>query len=136
MVKIDILYEGDLHCSLTHGPSGAKISTDAPKDNHGKGEAFSPTDLIAAALGSCMLTTMGIYAGKQGINLKGAKAEVTKEMVQDPIRRIGRLTAHFHFPSGIAQEARAVLERVALACPVSKSLHGDVRIEVDFIYPD
>ena len=136
MVKIDILYEGELHCRLTHGPSGKSIVTDAPKDNMGKGEAFSPTDLTAASLGSCMMTTMAIYAERHGIQLKGTKVEVTKEMVHDPARRIGKLTVIFKMASGIIVSQRQALERAALTCPVHKSLHPDVQVPVTFDYPD
>lgn len=136
MVAIDILYEGNLHCKVTHRSSGAEMATDAPKDNMGKGESFSPTDLVAAALGSCMLTTMGIYAQRHGINLQKAKAEVIKEMIQSPERRIGKLTVTLRLPAGIPKEQRQTLERVALACPVHKSLHADIQIPVTFHYPD
>jgi len=88
MVEIDIEYEGDLHCRAMHGPSSAVLSTDAPKDNQGKGEAFSPTDLLATALGACMMTVMGIYARTKGVDLKGTHVHVTKEMVADPRRRV------------------------------------------------
>ncbi len=136
MVKIDIVYEGQLHCALTHAPSGDVISTDAPKDNMGKGEAFSPTDLVAAALGSCMLTVMGIAAGKHALDLKGMKAEVVKEMVTAPVRRIGTVTVTIHMPSGLSANHRTMLENAAHACPVHKSLHPDVAVPVQFIYPD
>src|SRR5271168_1847243 len=92
MVKMNIIYEGQLRCTLTHEPSGAVISTDAPKDNMGRGEAFSPTDLVAAALGSCMLTVMGIAAAKHNIDLKGTTVQVSKEMITAPVRRIGSIT--------------------------------------------
>src|SRR5215469_5824866 len=92
MVKIEIAYQGQLHCDAVHGPSGAKLSTDAPKDNHGKGESFSPTDLVATALGTCMLTVMGIVAQRHDISLQGATVSVVKDMATAPARRIGRLT--------------------------------------------
>ena len=92
MVAINIVYQGQLHCEATHAPSGATLETDAPKDNHGKGESFSPTDLVATALGSCMLTVMGITARMLDIDLTGARVQVEKEMVASPIRRIGKLT--------------------------------------------
>ena len=136
MVNINILYEGELHCSLKHGPSAAEISTDAPKDNHGKGEAFSPTDLVAGALGACMLTIMGIFAKRRQLELTGARVEVTKEMVQEPVRRIGKLTLDFSFPRGIPKDQRPTLERAALTCPVHQSLHPDIEIDAKFNYPD
>jgi putative redox protein len=135
MVQIDIEYEGGLHCRLKHGPSGTIITTDAPKDNMGKGEAFSPTDLTAAALGSCLLTIMGIFAQRHEIELKGAKASVTKEMKAEP-RKIGRLTVVITMPPGIPKDKRTALERAAEACPVHKSLHPDVETPIQFKYPD
>lgn len=135
MVQIDIVYEGSLHCSLTHGPSGQVITTDAPKDNHGKGESFSPTDLVAAALGSCMLTLMGIFASRHGIDIGGTKVRVTKEMVSNP-RRIGKLAVAMELPPGTPQDLRHALEQAALTCPVHKSLHPEIQVPVDFRYPD
>ena len=86
MVKMEIIYRGDLHCDLKHEPSGTQISTDAPKDNMGKGESFSPTDLVASALGACMMTLMGIFAKRHSIDLDGTKINVEKEMSSDPRR--------------------------------------------------
>ena len=134
MVEMNVVYEGQLHCALTHGPSGSKISTDAPKDNQGRGEAFSPTDLVGAALGSCMLTIMGIYAQRQNINLTGATAKVTKEMVTAPIRRIGKLTVQFNLPASLSPEHRGAMEKAAHTCPVHQSLHPDVKLETVFNY--
>jgi putative redox protein len=136
MVKMSMVYEGDLRCRLTHGPSGQQITTDAPLDNQGKGEAFSPTDLVAAALGSCMLTVMGIAARKSGINIDGAKASVEKEMVTAPIRRIGRITVSIAMPPGIDPSKREFLERVAHSCPVHQSLRPEVEMPVVIRYPD
>jgi len=135
MVKINVLYEGQLHCTLTHGPSGSVLSTDAPKDNMGRGEAFSPTDLVAAALGSCMLTIMGIVAAKHNIDLKGTTVEVSKEMVTVPLRRIGSISVIFHMAGGVPQDKRTMLEAAAHNCPVHKSLHPDVQTPIQFIYP-
>ncbi len=136
MVKIDLVYEGDLHCRLTHGPSQVEISTDAPVDNQGKGEAFSPTDLLAAALGSCILTVMGIAARAHKINIDGTKAHVEKEMMSAPLRRVGKITVDLTMPSGITPEQRATLERVAHTCPVHRSLHPELRVEINLHYPD
>ena len=135
MVKISMVYEGQLHCALTHGPSGSVIQTDAPKDNMGRGEAFSPTDLVAAALGSCMLTVMGIAAARQNIDLKGTTVDVSKEMITSPERRIGAITVNIHMAPGIPQDKRSMLEAAAHSCPVHKSLHPDVQTPVQFIYP-
>lgn len=136
MVQIDIVYEGTLHCSLKHGPSGTVIATDAPKDNHGKGEAFSPTDLVASALGACMLTIMGIVADRHQLKIEGAKVQVLKAMVQEPVRRIGKLTVKFEMPAGIPLEKRKLLEHAVHTCPVHKSLHPDIQISVTFRYAD
>jgi len=134
VVKIDLIYEGHLHCRLTHEPSGAVITTDAPKDNHGKGEAFSPTDLAAASLLSCMVTLMGIFAERHKVDLAGTRAEVTKEMTQESPRRIAKLAVTINLPSGIPEAERPGLERAALTCPVHKSLHPDIQIPVNFQY--
>ena len=136
MVNMKVEYNGDLRCTLTHGPSGAVISTDAPKDNQGKGESFSPTDLVSAALGACMLTIMGIYAKNHGLKIEGTSVQVTKEMVADPHRRIGKLTLVMSLPAGIPKERRAALENAARTCPVHKSLRSDIEIPIQFNYPD
>jgi len=135
MVNISMVYEGQLHCSLTHGPSGSVIQTDAPKDNMGRGEAFSPTDLVAAALGSCMLTVMGIAAARHHIDIKGTTVDVNKEMIAAPVRRIGSISVTLHMAPGIPQDKRSMLEAAAHSCPVHKSLHPDVSTPIQFIYP-
>ena len=134
MVEMDGVYEGQLRCSITHGPSKNKISTDAPKDNQGRGEAFSPTDLVGAALGSCMLTIMGIYAQRHNLDLAGSTFHVEKEMVTAPVRRIGKLTVKFQLKGAIPAEQRRALESAALTCPVHKSLHPDVHVDAAFSY--
>ncbi len=136
MVKMNVVYEGNLRCRMTHEPSGSVILTDAPKDNMGKGEAFSPTDLTAAALASCMMTVMGIVANRHHIDLKGTRLDTTKEMVTAPVRRIGVIRVDFHMPKGISVDKRGLLENAAHTCPVHKSLHPDVQIPVQFHYPD
>jgi putative redox protein len=130
MVKVFIEYQGDLHCSAKHGPSGAAMQTDAPADNQGKGESFSPTDLVATALGSCMATVMGIYARQKGISLEGMRVEVSKEMTTTAPRRIARLTTEIWMPPGL--ERNAALEHAAHTCPVHHSLHPDVEKPVEF----
>ena len=134
MVKTEITYTGQLHCELSHGPSGSKIETDAPKDNQGKGERFSPTDLVGAALGSCILTTMGIVAARDGISIVGAKAQVEKEMVTTPYRRIGSLKTRVVLSNKLTPEQRQKLERTASHCPVHQSLHPDVDAPIEFEY--
>ncbi len=136
MVKISGVYEGGLRCRVTHGPSGDEILTDAPVDNMGKGEAFSPTDLMASSLGTCMMTVMGIVAGRHQINLKGTTIDIEKEMITQPVRRIGKITVVFHMVAGIPVDKREMLERAAHTCPVHKSLHPDVLAPVTFQYPD
>ncbi len=136
MVKMQIEYQGDLHCRLTHGPSGSVISTDAPVDNHGKGQAFSPTDLVGAALGSCMATIMAMVADRHSIDLRGMKVDVTKDMVAQPFRRIGKLTVVFSMPKNLPQDQRDLLKNAALTCPVHKSLSPDVTIDASFRYPE
>lgn len=130
MVKISIEYQGDLHCSARHGPSGATLQTDAPADNQGKGEAFSPTDLVGTAMGTCMATTMAIYARNKGIALEGMRIEVSKEMTKTAPRKIARLTTEIWMPPGVAKNA--ALEQAALTCPVHHSLHPDVEKPVTF----
>ena len=133
MVDISIVYEGDLHCLATH-PSGATLATDAPKDNQGKGEAFSPTDLVATALGTCMATLMGITARSLQVDLKGTTVHVKKEMAAKPIRRIGTLTVTIKVPARLTEEQKQKLEQAALTCPVHKSLHPDVQMPVEFVW--
>ncbi|WP_413289738.1 OsmC family protein [Bdellovibrio sp. HCB337] len=133
MVKVTAKYEGEKHCELTHGPSQATIVTDAPKDNNGKGEAFSPTDLVAAATGSCILTVMAIMAEKDGVDLKGAYTTVEKEMFLNP-RRIGKLTINVFMPKHIEDTYRQKLENTAMTCPVKKSLHPEMQLPIQFHY--
>ena len=132
MVQIQIRYEGDLRCHATHGPSGTALSTDAPVDNQGKGESFSPTDLVATALGTCMLTIMGIVARRHGWDLSEATVEVEKGMVATPIRRIGSLKVVIRVPAELDEAAQKALELAAHTCPVHRSLHPDVQIPVEF----
>ena len=136
MIKLSMIYEGELRCRVIHEPSGNEILTDAPVDNMGKGEAFSPTDLVAAALGSCMLTVIGITAQKNNIDLTGTTAEVTKEMATSPVRRIGKMAVTIYMASGINRSKRSILDQAAQMCPVYKSIHPSVSMPVKFIYPD
>jgi putative redox protein len=132
MVEINMVYEGDLHCSVIHGPSGNRLETDAPGDNQGRGEAFSPTDLVAAALGTCMLTMMGIYARKHQLEIGGLKARVVKKMVNEPVRRIGRIEVEFTSGNPVSDLHRTGLEKAAGSCPVARSLHPEVSEKVIF----
>ncbi len=134
MVKIGIEYLGELHTVATHGPSGRTLETDAPVDNQGRGESFSPTDLVATGLGACMATVMGIFAARHEIDLRGMRVSVSKEMTQTTPRRIARLTTEIWFPAGVAKND--TLERVALTCPVHQSLHPEVEKPVEFHYAE
>jgi putative redox protein len=134
MVNMTAVYVGDLRCRTTHDPSGTEIETDAPKDNMGKGECFSPTDLVGAALAACALTTMAIVAKRDGVPFAGARAEVVKEMTAQPTRRIGALPLKITLPASLPAAYRAKLENAAHACPVHKSLHPDVKAEMLFVY--
>src|SRR5579871_5115386 len=122
MVSIALEYQGDLHCKAVHGPSGTELTTDAPKDNQGRGESFSPTDLVATALGTCILTTMGILARTLEIDIAGATATVDKEMTTNTPRRIQRLTVKIKMSASVSEENQLKLERAAHTCPVHKSL--------------
>jgi putative redox protein len=133
-VRIQATYQGDLHCEAVHGPSQAHLSTDAPADNQGRGESFSPTDLVATAMGTCMLTVMGIFAKRHDIDLTGTTVSVEKEMVQQPIRRISKLAAEIHFPLPADHPQREALERCALTCPVHQSLSAEVEKPVKFVW--
>lgn len=132
-VEIDGSYTGGLKMELTHGPSGAGIGTAAPKDNQGDGSSFSPTDLVAAALGSCAVTTMAIVARREGIPFEGATFHVEKHMRSDP-RRIDRLPLRIRMPEALTPEQRATLEETARTCPVARSLHPEVAVPIEFEY--
>jgi putative redox protein len=137
-VEINLTYEGGLHCTATHGPSRQTLTTDAPVDNGGKGAAFSPTDLMATALGTCMATIMGIVAERNKLDITGLQVQVIKEMAAAPVRRIASLKTRLVFPHGkaLSPADRAKLETAAKACPVKQSLHPDVQTPVEFVYPD
>ena len=132
-VEITGRYTGKLKTELIHGPSGVVLRTAAPVDNQGDGSSFSPTDLVAAALASCMVTTMAILAERCGIDLSGVTFRVEKHMAGEP-RRIARLPVTIHLPASLAPDQRAKLERAAQTCPVHRSLKPDVEAEVSFVY--
>ena len=135
MVPITARYDGDLSTTATHGPSGAALQTDAPKDNEGQGRFFSPTDLVATALGSCILTTMAIVARRHGLQFGGATIAVEKHMQQSP-RRIGRLPVVVRIPGRYTAEQKQLLERTAHACPVHKSLHPEIDAPIELVWLD
>jgi putative redox protein len=133
MVEVNIAYRGDLRCEAAHGPSGNTLLTDAPADNHGKAEYFSPTDLVATALGTCILTTMAIVAtGKLKIELGAATATVEKEMAAAPSRRIGALKVALKIPGEFTELQKEILMKAAHSCPVHKSMHPDVQMPITF----
>ena len=129
-----VKYKGELRTEAVHLKSGKTIITDAPIDNQGKGEAFSPTDLVATALGSCMITIMGIVAEREGIILDGTTAEVEKVMATSP-RRIGEVKIKIKFIQELNRDQKDKLERAAKSCPVSGSLSENLKETVEFIYP-
>src|SRR5712691_373182 len=133
MVQISIDYTGKLHCTATHGPSGTDLATDAPLDNQGKGESFSPTDLVATALGTCIATTMAIVAERHQVELKGMTVQVRKEMANEP-RRIGHLTTEVRIPLPPDHPQRGLLEKTALGCPVHRSLSADMERPTKFFW--
>jgi putative redox protein len=135
MITSKVTYNGSLRAEAIHIQSGSTILTDAPRDNQGKGEAFSPTDLVATALASCMLTTIAIVARREGTpDIAGAQAEVVKIMVPDP-RRIGEVRLKITFPAGdYSAETRSMYEHAAHNCPVAKSLHPDLKQVTEFVW--
>ena len=133
MVKMTAIYTGEKHCQAKHEPSQSIIETDAPKDNQGRGEKFSPTDLVATALGTCILTTLAIVAERDGVDIKNSKISVEKEMNVNP-RRIASLKTVIELPKNIPEDYRSKIEHVANACPVKKSLHPDILVPVEIRY--
>jgi len=132
MVEIKIDYEGDLHCNATHLPSGNQLVTDAPVDNNGRGAAFSPTDLVATAVGTCMATVMGIVARRKGIAIEGMTVAVRKFMSDDLPRRISCLEVDLRVPLPASHPERAVFESAARSCPVYHSIHPDVEVVMNW----
>ena len=128
MVTMNIDYQGTLRTQSTHQPSGNTVITDAPLDNKGKGEAYSPTDLLTSSLGSCMLTIMGIKSDDLGINIDGTKVIVVKHMSSDSPRRVSQIDVDMHVPFIVSDEHMASLKRSALNCPVAQSIHPDLTI--------
>jgi uncharacterized OsmC-like protein len=134
MTQIAIQYTGGLHCDAVHGPSQSHLCTDAPTDNKGKGETFSPTDLVATALGTCMSTIMGMKAEELGVDLRGMKVTVQKEMSKDAPRRIVALPSEVHLPLPPDNPHRQALEKAALNCPVHKSLPAEIDRPTKFFW--
>lgn len=134
MVTISINYAGELRCDATHDPSGSALSTDAPVDNNGKGETFSPTDLVATALGNCMATIMGIVAERKGISLEGLTLKVEKHMSDDLPRRISRLPVTINMPMAEDDKNKKLMINAALTCPVHQSLHESIDIPIEWVW--
>ncbi|KLU04489.1 putative redox protein [Rhodopirellula islandica] len=134
-VEITAVYQGQLHCEATHGPSGTQLLTDAPTDNGGRGASFSPSDLVATALGTCVMTIMGLVADRHELDLSGTTIRVEKEMASTPVRRIASLKTRVAFPAGLEllPEMRDRLIAAARKCPVHQSLHPDIDAPIDFV---
>lgn len=132
MVEIHLDYEGDLHCNAVHLPSGTRLSTDAPVDNNGRGESFSPTDLVATALGACMATVIGIVAKRKEIQVEGMKVAVRKFMSDDQPRRISKLELDLDIPLPADHPERKLLESAARGCPVHHSIHPDIEVKMNW----
>ncbi len=135
-VEIDLKYSGNLRCDAVHGPSGMTLHTDAPTDNGGQGSSFSPTDLVATALGSCVMTILGLVAQRHDLDLTGTHVHVVKEMIAEPIRRIGSLRTVVTLPAGVKVDTamRTRLEAAARQCPVHQSLHPEIDAPIEFVY--
>lgn len=129
----EVIYNGDLRTTAIHLRSGQQIITDAPVDNNGKGEAFSPTDLLATSLGCCMLTVMGIVAKRHALDIDGTKVEILKIMAENP-RRVSEIHVDMRFSKGFSDKDKQLLENTALACPVAKSLHPEIKQKIRFHY--
>ena len=134
MVEIRLAYEGDLHCSAVHQPSGNTLATDAPLDNNGRGQTFSPTDLVATALGACMATVIGIVARRKGLEVEGMTVVVRKIMSDDLPRRIKRLELDLDLPLAASHPDRKLLESAARGCPVHHSLHPEIEVEMNWAW--
>jgi putative redox protein len=126
-----IIYTGNLRCEAEHIQSKSQIETDAPTDNHGKGERFSPTDMLCVSLATCMLTTMGIKAADMKVDITNAKAEVTKHMASDP-RRVAKIEVEVSLPANGDEKERLILEKTGNNCPVAKSVHPDIELVLNY----
>jgi uncharacterized OsmC-like protein len=126
-----IIYDGDLRCSATHIQSNSALETDAPTDNRGKGERFSPTDLLCVSLATCMLTTMGIKAADMNVDIRNAKADVTKHMASNP-RRVAKIEVTVSLPAIDGEKEKLTLENTGTNCPVAKSIHPDIELVLNY----
>jgi uncharacterized OsmC-like protein len=135
MSEMKVEYQGDKRCELLHRASGVKIYTDAPIDNAGKGESFSPTDLMSSSLAACMLTIMGIQLEPLGFNLKGTSCVLKKHMLTNP-RRVGKIEIDLRMCAGIPKQHRPKVEEIAKTCPVQFSINPEIQVELKLSYPD
>ncbi|HLF19787.1 MAG TPA: OsmC family protein [Bacteroidota bacterium] len=136
MVPQNTLYIGELRCKVAHGPSKVELVTDAPTDNHGRGESFSPTDLVVTALSTCMITTAGIAAVRDRVSLNGTKIYAEKHMTAEPPRRIAKVVVRFDISPGVPKDYRPKFEHTCRTCPVALSIHPDIQVDLKFQYPD
>ena len=136
MVNINIDYNGDLSCKITHTPSGNFFITDAPLDNNGQARYISPTDLLAASIGSCIATIMGIKSKENGINIDGLNIVVSKQMTNIPFRRVSNLSIHITFPKILNKSEFALLSNIVKTCPVTRSLHPDINLDYKFHFKE
>lgn len=136
MVPQQTSYIGELRCKATHGPSKVELVTDAPTDNHGRGESFSPTDLVVTALSTCMITTAGIAAQKENVSLDGTKVYGEKHMSAEPPRRIAKVIIRFEIAPGVPHDYRPKFEQICRTCPVALSINLDIHVDLKFQYPD
>ena len=134
MVEMTVSYDGGLRCTASHGPSGSTLETDAPRDNCGKGERFSPTDLIGVALATCIATTLGIVAERKGWSIDGMAIRLEKHMTSEGPRRIARLPLVITMPPSFPVDARSEAERVMRTCPVTRCLHPDVDVTMQITW--
>jgi putative redox protein len=135
MIEQYVEYIGDLHCKLTHGPSKSTLLTDAPVDNHGKGEYFSPTDLVSASVGACILTVMALVADRNDFDIEGTHIKVSKEMASYPLRRIGKLALDISFPQRYEEKHFQMLKNVIKTCPVVSSLNPEIELVTNYLFP-
>ena len=136
MVHQNMTYIGELRCEAVHGPSNVHLITDAPTDNHGKGESFSPTDLVVTALATCAITTAGMIAQRENVKLEGTKIYAEKHMSTDSPRRIVKIVLEFDMPKNIPLNFRPKLRATADSCPVKQSIHPDIVVAIHFQFPD
>ena len=134
MIEIYIDYKGDLHCETKHGPSGRLLETDAPVDNNGRGESFSPTDLLATSLGTCMATVLGIAGRRKEIPMEGMNVKVRKFMSDDQPRRVARLEVDIYIPISKEHAECKLLQSAALGCPVQHSIHPDIEVAINWYW--